>query len=78
MGTDGGGDCGVMGDDGFGATGNMVVIMTSFFLGIFAANSWGVHFHDLKIAIGTGLGGAFIVVFFLALTKAGIERLLTY
>jgi hypothetical protein len=69
---------GVMGDDGFGSMGNMVVITAGFFLGIFAANSWGVHFYDLKIAIGTGLGGAFIAVFFLALTKAGIERLLTY
>lgn len=69
---------GVMGDDGFGSAGNMVVITAGFFLGIFAANSWGIHFSDLKIAIGTGLGGAFIAVFFLALTKAGIERLLSY
>ena len=69
---------GVMGDDGFGATGNMVVITTGFFLGIFAANNWGVHFHDLKVAIGTGLGGAFIAVFFLALMKAAIGRLMSY
>jgi hypothetical protein len=69
---------GVMGDDGFGATGNMVVITAGFFLAIFAANNWGIHFADLKIAIGTGLGGAFIAVFCLALMKAGIERLFSY
>ncbi|MCO5162230.1 MAG: hypothetical protein M9939_13920 [Mesorhizobium sp.] len=67
---------GAMQDDGFGPFGNMVVITAGFFLGIFAANRWGVRFGELEPAIATGLAGAFITLFILSLAKAGIERAL--
>jgi hypothetical protein len=66
---------GVMGDDGFGPTGNMLVITAGFFLSIFTANSWGVSLRDLVMAVGVGLGGAFLCLFGLALLKAGLSRI---
>jgi hypothetical protein len=65
---------GVMQDDGFGPFGNMIVITVGFFLGIFAANRWGIRFGELEIAVATGLGGAFLALLLLSLPKAGIER----
>ncbi len=66
---------GVMGSDGFGALGNMVVVTAGFFLGIFVANSYGITLRDLTIAIGAGLGGAFLSLALLAGFKAGLNRL---
>lgn len=66
---------GVMGDDGFGATGNMVIITAGFFLAIFAANLHGWRLNDLTTAVGTGLGGAFVTLFAMALLKAGLNFL---
>ncbi|MCR5856495.1 hypothetical protein [Mesorhizobium sp. J428] len=65
---------GLMQDDGFGPFGNMIVITAGFFLGIFAANRWGIRFGALEIAVATGLGGAFLALLLLSLAKAGIER----
>lgn len=65
---------GVMQDDGFGPFGNMIVITAGFFLGILAANRWGIRFGELEIAVATGLGGAFLALLLLSLAKAGIER----
>jgi len=65
---------GVMGDDGFGATGNMIVITAGFFLGVFCANSWGYRLNDLTVAVATGLGGAFVTLTVLALLKAAVGR----
>lgn len=65
----------IMGDDGFGATGNAVIITAGFFLGIFAANSFGYRLVDLKIAVATGLVGAFACLAALAALKAALNRL---
>lgn len=67
---------GVMQDDGFGPFGNMIVITVGFFLGIFAANRWGIRFTELEVAVATGLGGAFVALLGLSLAKAGLERAL--
>lgn len=67
---------GVMQDDGFGPFGNMIVITAGFFLGILAANRWGIRFSELEIAVATGLGGASVALLALSLAKAGIERAL--
>ena len=65
---------GLMGDDGFGAIGNMIVITTGFFLGVFAVNSYGLSLHDLTFATATGLSGAFVSLLSLALLKAALRR----
>jgi uncharacterized membrane protein YeaQ/YmgE (transglycosylase-associated protein family) len=67
---------GVMQDDGFGPFGNMIIITAGFFLGIFAANRWGIRFTELEVAVATGLGGASVTLLALSLAKAGIERAL--
>ncbi len=66
---------GVMGDDGFGAVGNTVIITTGFFLGIFIANSYGIYLRDLKLAIAAGLAGSFICLAMLAISKSVLARL---
>lgn len=66
---------GVMGSDGFGALGNMLIVTAGFFLAIFAANSYGVPLRDITWATATGLGGAFLCLAILALCKAGLNRL---
>jgi hypothetical protein len=65
----------LMGGDGFGPIGNMVVVTAGFFLSIFCANLYGYHFHDLKLAVGTGLMGAFVVLGLLSLLKAQLGRM---
>lgn len=67
---------GVMGEDGFGATGNMLVITSGFFLAVYVANSWGVRLNDLTTAVGTGLAGAFAMLFLLALAKGLLGRMM--
>lgn len=62
----------LMGGDGFGPVGNMIVVTGGFFLSIFGANLYGYHFHDLKIAVATGLVGAFVLLGVLSLLKARI------
>lgn len=66
---------GVMGDDGFGAVGNTVIITTGFFLGIFIANTYGIYLKDLKLAITAGLCGAFLALGTLAISKSILARL---
>lgn len=66
---------GIMGNEGFGPFGNMVVVTSGFFLAIFAANQYGVEFQDFKMAVATGLCGAFVSLAVLAAIKAGLARL---
>ena len=65
----------IMGEDGFGATGNAVVITAGFFLAIFVANNLGYRLSDLKLALVIGLSGAFACLIVLAALKAGLNRL---
>jgi hypothetical protein len=64
---------GLTGSDGFGAVGNMFVLMLGFFGGIYAANELGYSFDTLMIACGVGLGGAFLSFSAFALIKAGLR-----
>ncbi|TAN01399.1 MAG: hypothetical protein EPN45_12835 [Rhizobiaceae bacterium] len=66
---------GLMGGDGFGPIGNMVVVTGGFFLGIFLANFYGVRFYDLKVAVGAGLIGAFVSLGVLSFLKAQLGRM---
>lgn len=65
----------VMGEDGFGAVGNAIIITAGFFLTVFAANNFGYRLSDLTMAVAVGLGGAFACLTMLALLKAGLNRL---
>lgn len=67
---------GLMGEDGFGPAGNMLIITSGFFLAVYVANSWGVRLNDLTMAVGTGLGGAFVVMLVLALAKGVLGRIM--
>jgi hypothetical protein len=66
---------GVMGSDGFGALGNAVIVTAGFFLGILAANAYGITLRDLSLAVGAGLFGALLCLGLLAGCKAGLNRL---
>jgi hypothetical protein len=61
------------GPDGFGAFGNMLVLVAGFFGSIAVANEFGYELETLLIACGVGLGGAFIAFSSLALLKAGLR-----
>lgn len=65
----------VMGEDGFGAIGNAVVITAGFFLTVFAANNFGYRLSDMTMAVAVGLSGAFACLSVLAVLKAGLGRL---
>lgn len=65
----------LMREDGFGITGNMVIIFGGFFLAILAANRQGYSLHELHRAIMVGLAGAFVCLATLTLIKALVARL---
>ena len=65
----------IMGEDGVGPIGNMVLFTLGFFVAIIGANSYGIPLRDLTWAVGTGLGGAFALIATMALLKAGVARL---
>lgn len=64
----------IMGDDGFGPIGNMVLFTVGFFAAIVVLNYAGINLRDLKLAAGAGLAGAFVSIAVLAFFKAGIAR----
>ena len=49
----------LMRDDGFGSTGNMMIVSTGFFLGIVGANQQGYDLHELHRAVVVGHGRRF-------------------
>ena len=65
----------VMGEDGFGAIGNAVIITTGFFFTVFMANNLGYRISDVTMAVTVGLSGAFGCLAMLALAKAALNRL---
>lgn len=66
----------LMGDEGFGATGNAAVIAAGFFAGIYLANSLGYRLADMKLAIPVGLGSAFALLVLLVALKAAMRRMI--
>lgn len=65
----------IMGSEGFGAFGNMIVVVAGFFLGILVVNWFGIRLADLRLAALTGVGGAFACLFALAAIKGAVSRL---
>lgn len=66
----------VMGDDGFGPIGNMLLFFAGFVVSVRVANAYGININDMARTIGTGFGGALASIAMLALLKAGIRRIL--
>lgn len=66
----------LMGEEGFGATGNAAIISIGFFAGIYVANSMGYRLADVQRAIATGLGGSFVLLSVLVGLKAAMRRLI--
>lgn len=64
-----------MEEDGFGATGNALIIASGFFLTVFVANNLGYRLSQLDQAAVVGLVGAFACLTALTLLKAAINRL---
>lgn len=67
----------LMREDGFGSTGNMIIVSTGFFLGILAANQHGYDLHEMHRAVMVGLAGAFVCLSALTLLKAILVRFLS-
>jgi hypothetical protein len=65
----------LMRDDGFGATGNMMVMTGGFYAAVLGANVRGIRFDTLGTGVAAGLVGAFVAMSLLALAKAGLSRL---
>ncbi|MBX3578645.1 MAG: hypothetical protein KF723_15685 [Rhizobiaceae bacterium] len=65
----------LIGEDGFGPFGNMLIIDAGFFGAIVAANMRGLALTDLTLAVGVGMAGSFAALAGLALLKAGLQRI---
>lgn len=62
-------------DEAFGVTGNMMVMVVSFFAAIYLANIAGYRLTDLDRAIPVGVGGALVALGFLIVVKGTMRRL---
>ena len=60
---------GVIGSLGFGVLGNMLVLTTGLFLGLFMADMIGLRVSKLEVVAGAGLIGAFGSLLLLVLLK---------
>ena len=65
----------LLGEEGFGATGNAAILTIGFFAGIYLANLFGYRLEEVKLATATGLGGAFLLLTLLVGFKAAMRRL---
>ncbi|KQZ33470.1 hypothetical protein ASD50_00880 [Mesorhizobium sp. Root552] len=64
----------VVKENGFGPTGNALLVTAGFVTAVYLANRQGLIFADLKLATAYGLGGGFALFAALALIKAGLAR----
>lgn len=64
----------LMGENGFGAGGNAVIITIGFFLGIHVANKFGIRIGDLERGVAIGVAGAFLCLAMMTLTKGILQR----
>ena len=65
---------GVLGDEGFGAYGNMFWIITGFVGGVLVMQYFGMSLKDARLAVGGGLAGAFSLLATLVLGKYVLHR----
>ena len=65
----------LLGEEGFGATGNSAIMTAGFFAGIYVANMAGYRLADVQAAVTSGLGGAYALLTVLIALKAAMRRL---
>lgn len=65
---------GVLGDEGFGAYGNMIWIISGFVGGILVMQYFGISLKDARFTVGGGLAGAFSLLASLVLCKYVLHR----
>jgi hypothetical protein len=65
---------GVLGEEGFGAYGNMSWIITGFSGGIYAMHYYGISLKDMRFTVGGGLTGAFALLASLVLGRYLLRR----
>jgi uncharacterized membrane protein YeaQ/YmgE (transglycosylase-associated protein family) len=65
---------GVLGPDGFGIFGNMIVIVAGFVIGLWLGRYYGFSIRDFEIGVIAGLVGSFLSLLTLSVTKALLNR----
>ena len=64
----------LMGENGFGASGNAIILTIGFFLSILVANKLGYRLSDLERAVAVGVGGAFVCFVTMTITRGILQR----
>ena len=64
----------IMGREGFGPAGNMVILVVCFFGGIYIANKYGISFRSLPHAVAGGVTAGFIGLALMAALKGVLYR----
>lgn len=64
----------VMGESGFGAAGNALIITAGFFLAVAAADRFGIRLGGFEQAVAAGMGGSFLCLAALMAVKRLLER----
>ena len=65
---------GVLGRDGFGVIGNLIVITTGFYLGLWLGRYYGLSVRNFEIGVLAGLAGSFLSLLSLTVMKAFLSR----
>ena len=65
---------GVLGDEGFGAYGNMFWVITGFVGGLFVMHYFKISLKDVRMAVGGGLAGSFTLLASMVLAKYILHR----
>ncbi|HMQ57239.1 MAG TPA: hypothetical protein PKE65_01700 [Rhizobiaceae bacterium] len=66
---------GVMGPDGFGLFGNMIILISGFFIGLYIANKYGIRLNNYDLIAIAGIAASFMSLAVLAVMKALLNRL---
>ena len=65
----------VMGPQGFGSVGNMIVLATGFYIGLMGFEATHLPSDALELRFAFGVGGAFLSLFVLAVLKRILIRI---
>jgi hypothetical protein len=66
---------GVLGKGGFGTSGNLAIIATGSYLGIYIAKMYRFDVFNPTISVYAALVGAFVALFGLCIAKTALSRL---
>ena len=66
---------GVMESDGFGMFGNLIIVVTGFYLGIWVADNYNLVSNNLTYYAIAGFSGSFLALFVLTIIKSLLGRI---